>query len=203
MLTKIVRIDPEFPETSKVKEAASFLKEGKIVAVPTETVYGLAVDANNKAALDNLYKVKKRPRTKLFTIQLSDFSQIKNYIEEIPVSLEIILKEFWPGALTVILNARDGKIGLRIPDHRITLSIIEEANIPLAVTSANISGDHPAFSAKDVIQKFNGLIDLIVDDMNIAAGIESTVLDCTVSPFKIIRRGLVADRLQKFLRLYG
>jgi len=202
MITEILKVDPASPEPSDIKKIVAVLKKGGIVALPTETVYGLAVNARDKNALDRLYSVKKRDETKPFTIQISNFSQLKSYVNKLSPALEIILNEFWPGPLTVIVDGKKGRVGLRMPDSKATLYIIEKAGVPLAVTSANISGKAPALSAGDVINIFDGLINLVVDDQTVSGGIESTVLDCTTGSFNIVRKGAVSERLERFLRIY-
>lgn len=203
MKTEVLKVDAESSEDA-VTKAVDILKKGGIIAIPTETVYGLTVNADDKKAVDRLYSAKKRPEEKPFTIQIADLSQLKSYLDNIPAMLEIILKELWPGPLTVIVKDKFGfKLGLRMPDNKIALSIIKEAKCPLAVTSANISGKSDALSAEEVADIFNGIIDLIIDDGSKPSGVASTVLDCTVSPFKILRKGSASEKLERFLKLYG
>lgn len=198
--TEILKIDADFPEPSKIKKVVKLLQECGIIAIPTETVYGLACNAEDKKAVDRLYAIKKRPKAKPFTVQITSFLQLRDYIDKLPIGLEVILKEFWPGPLTIIINGKDGKVGLRMPDNKLALSIIEAAKVPLAVTSANISGEPSAFSARGVFEIFDGKIDLIVDDGNITGGVESTILDCTLSPFRIVRKGSISEKLKRFLK---
>jgi len=199
MITESISVDALSPKASNIKRIADALKAGAIVAVPTETVYGLAVDAGNKKALDRLYSIKNRPCGKPFALQIADLSELDRYIDEPSPGLIAMLKKFWPGPLTVILNGRDGKVGLRIPGNKTTLAIIREVASPLAVTSANISGEPAAFSAEEVMRILEGKIEMVVDDGTRCGGIESTVLDCTVSPFKIVRPGAILEQLKSFL----
>jgi len=196
-------IDPDSSEDTKIKEIADIIRQGGIVAIPTETVYGLACDANNKNAVDRLYGIKKRDTNKPFAIQIADFLQIKDFSNEVDPGLEKILKAFWPGPLTVIVNGSEGTVGLRMPDNKIALSIIKTTRAPLAVTSANLSGQPAIYSAKETLSIFEGMIDAVVDDGTEPRGIESTVLDCTVSPYSILREGSIADKLRKQIALYG
>ena len=199
MKAEILKIDGNCPKAPDIKKAAGILQKGGIVALPTETVYGLAVNATDNNALKRLYSIKKRPDNKPFTIQIADRAQLASYIDEVPAGLKKIVDRFWPGPLTIITNGKSGKIGLRIPDNKVTLAVINEVKLPLAVTSANISGEKAVGSAKEVADIFDESIDLIVDDGNIAGGVESTVLDCTVSPFKILRKGAIAKELEIFI----
>jgi len=201
--TQILQVSSQSPEASKVKKAADLLKKGRVVAIPTETVYGLAVNADDKKAIDALYSVKNRSKDKPFTIQISDLARLNDYSDALPGELSIILHECWPGPLTIIISGRKGKVGLRMPDNKVALSIIEATGLPLAVTSANISDEPPALSSAEVLKAFDGKIDMVVDDKKIPSGIESTVLDCTGPCFKIIRKGPFAEKIRKFLNIYG
>jgi len=203
MTTKVLKIDAQNPQSSKIEEVVALLDKGAVVALPTETVYGLAVCADNEKALDKLYEVKRRPNKKQFTIQIPDLSQIDKYIDNLSPALEVILREFWPGPLTVIVKSGDKTTGLRIPDNRVTLSILEAIKRPLAVTSANISGEQSVSSAEEVKEIFDNKIEMIVDDQARADGIESTVLDCTTPHFKIVREGAISEKLNRFLKIYG
>lgn len=199
MKTEIMQIDATAPEAAKIKRVAGFLQRGGIAAIPTETVYGLACNAKDKTALDRLYAIKKRPETRPFTIQIANFSQLADFIDELPPELKIILKECWPGPLTIIVNTKDGKVGLRMPNNKVALSIIEEAKVPLAVTSANLTGQPSALSAREVLEIFNGKIKIVVEDGSAVEGVESTILDCTVRPFVVVRQGSISDKLERFL----
>lgn len=201
MNTEILRIDSGSPRQVYVKKTADIIRKGGIAALPTETVYGLAVNADDKSALKRLYAVKRRPDTKPFTVQIADCGQLNDYIDNVPAGLKAILDKFWPGPLTIIVNGKSSKVGLRIPDNKVTLAIIAEAAMPLAVTSANLSGGKAASSAQEVLRIFNGLIDLVVDDGQAVLGVESTVLDCTSSPFKILRRGAISEELENYSNL--
>ena len=148
-------------------------------------------------AVKKMYEIKKRPENKKFVIQVADISQIIAYRPHIELEIKIILGKFWPGPLTVILNTKYGKTGFRMPDNKTTLAVIREADFPLMVTSANISGEKSLLSAKDAISVFNGLIEVVVNDKTKAKGIASTVLDCSEKPFKILRKGPLGQALKR------
>jgi len=200
MRTRLISVNRDRPEPEKIQEISSIIKRGGIAAVPTETVYGLACDSDNRSAVENLYNVKRRPKEKLFAIQIADFSQIKDFTSSLQAETESILREFWPGPLTAVIDTKKGAVGLRMPDNKVTLSVIEEAKVYLAVTSANISGGTAVYSAKEAFGIFDGLIDAVVDDGTEACGIESTVIDFTASPYKILREGALADRLRERIK---
>jgi len=199
MKTKVFKIDPNKPEQEKIKEVARIIKLGGIVGIPTETVFGLGCDANNKEAIDKLYRVKKRSEQKPFTIQIESANRLLDYVNEIPPGIESVLREFWPGPLTAIIKTENAKVGFRIPDNRSALSIIKELGSPIALTSANIAGHESVSSAEDVLKIFDGLIEAVVDDGCKSSGVASTVIDFTEIPPKILRAGSDADKLKKFL----
>ncbi|NQT95968.1 MAG: threonylcarbamoyl-AMP synthase [Candidatus Omnitrophica bacterium] len=203
MKTKLFLVDADSPAEQSIKEVAEIIRHGGVAAIPTETVFGLGCDAGNKEAVKKLYTIKKRPAGKPFTIQIATFDQLADYLDKLPPGVEKFLKEFWPGPLTALLKGKDGKIGLRMPDNKTTLSIIKEAKVSLAVTSANISGDRDVSSAKDAFKVFDGSIEAVVDDGIIAKGIASTVVDCTTLPYKILREGTIADKIKKYLEDNG
>ena len=197
MITRIITVNAEFPEKEKIAEAVDIIRAGGIACLPTETVFGLACNGDDNEAVKKMYEIKKRPENKKFVIQVADISQIIAYRPHIELEIKIILGKFWPGPLTVILNTKYGKTGFRMPDNKTTLAVIREADFPLMVTSANISGEKSLLSAKDAISVFNGLIEVVVNDKTKAKGIASTVLDCSEKPFKILRKGPLGQALKR------
>jgi L-threonylcarbamoyladenylate synthase len=201
MKTSIISIDAGTPQEKKIKETANILRRGGIVAIPTETVFGLACDLANVEAIKRLYTIKKRPEDKPFTIQVASIDKVLDFIDRLNPVIEKALNRFWPGPLTVIIDSKKGKKGFRIPDNKVALALLSEIGRPLAVTSANASEESALISVKDVTRCFSGLIDAIIDDGNRASGIESTILDCTVTPFKILRKGAIADKLKQYIKI--
>lgn len=193
MGAKIVKVNPDFPEKDLIKEAAKILRKGGLVAFPTETVYGLGANYLDKGAIDRLYRIKRRPKEKPFTVNIARFETLKDLMIDLPEKAERIVKKFWPGPLTVVaLNRKKEKIGVRMPKNKIASELIEEASVPIALPSANISGEDPPKSAKEIIDKLSGSIDMILDGGDTDIGIESTVLDVTKEPFKVLREGAIA-----------
>jgi len=201
MRTSIISIDANAGEGKKIREAADILRRGGIVAIPTETVFGLACDFANTEAIKRLYAIKKRPEDKPFAIQVASIDKILDFTGPLSPVIEKALNRFWPGPLTIIIESKKGKKGFRIPDNRAALALLSEIGRPLAVTSANTSGENALISVKDVARCFSGLIDAIIDDGNEISGIESTILDCTVTPFKILRKGAIADELKQYIKI--
>lgn len=199
MHTQVIKIDPLNPEVDKIKDAALVLANGGLVAFPTETVYGLGANLNNKEALLRLYEVKNRPRDKPFTVQIADKDNVSRFASDIAPYAWRIIDKFWPGPLTMVLNAKDnGKVGLRIPNNKIALNLLLEAEVPLAVPSANISFNPVPLTAEDVLRDLDGKIELIVDGGRVELGIESTVADASAFPIKILRPGAIsAERIEE------
>ncbi len=192
MQTKIIKINPNFPEEAFIKEAAKALQRGKLVAFPTETVYGIGANFLDKKAMDRLYAVKKRPKNKPFTVHIAGFEALKDLKIVLSEHAERIIRKFWPGPLTIVaFNKKKEKIGLRMPSNKIALELISKAKLPIVVPSANISGKKPPLSGKDVISEMDGLVDIILDAGNTEVGKESTVLDVTKDPFTIVRPGAI------------
>ncbi len=199
MKAAVINIDAFSPEAEKIKEVAEILRKGGIAAIPTETVFGIACRVSDKEAIDRIYDIKQRPRSKPFTTQIADVDRIYDYTDSLKPRVKDILNRFWPGPLTVIINTGKEKKGFRIPANKSALAILNEIDFALAVTSANISGRDAFHTAKEVIGYFGDSLDVIVDDGLEAGGIESTVLDCAEEPFKIVRQGAIADKLKKYI----
>ncbi len=195
-LTKIIKINPLAPEAAYISQAAKVLASGGLVIIPTETVYGVAVDANNKKALDRVYEIKKRPKDKPFALLVADIQQVQELANNIPVVAYKLMRKFWPGALTILLKSKDqGKVGIRMPDNRIALEIIRQAKVTLACPSANISDQPAPVDFKEAVKDLEGLVDLAIDGGSAKLGKESTIVDLTVEPLQIVRSGAIKDEL--------
>lgn len=175
-----------------ISYCARALKEGGLVAFPTETVYGLGADLFNKKAISRLYKVKKRPRNKPFTILIADEKTIKKTGYVLTVKAKALIDEFWPGPLTIILKSKAGrKAGFRMPDNKVALEVVKKAGVPVACPSANISGTPAPKTAREVLEYLDGEIEVLLDGGKAKIGIESTVVDLTVEPPEILREGAI------------
>ncbi len=182
-----------------VEQAAALLRQGKLVAVPTETVYGLAADATQKTAVQANYDAKGRPETKPLNVLVDGMAMVETVCRDIPADAYKLAEAFWPGPLTMILrgngalpsivSAGGGTQGVRCPDHPDTLAVIKALDRPLACPSANLSGQPSPKSADDVLAQLGGNIDAVLDGGPCSVGEESTILDLTASPYRILRRG--------------
>ena len=149
---RILKIDPDFPEKEAINIAADIIKHGGLVAFPTETVYGLGADYANKKAVKRIYKVKKRPENKPLTLHISDMEMLKSFVVKIPELGKRLMKRFWPGPLTIILNSNTcGKLGFRMPKNKVALELIKRCAVPIVAPSANMSGSRPPRDTGEVI----------------------------------------------------
>jgi len=203
MKTSIIHIDANMPQIDRIRQVAAVLNQGGIVAVPTETVFGLACDMANAEAVKRLYTIKNRPEDKPFVIQAASVDKVLNILGKQDAVIENLLRNFWPGPLTTIIDSKDGKKGFRVPDSKVALAVLAQIGRPLVVTSANLSGKSALNSPDDINKHFNGLVDMIIDNGNRASGIESTILDCTVTPFKFLRKGAIARALEQYIMSTG
>jgi tRNA threonylcarbamoyl adenosine modification protein (Sua5/YciO/YrdC/YwlC family) len=195
MKTKVLKLNPNFPEDRLIEEAAMILKSGGLVVFPTETVYGIAANVLNKDTIDRLYKIKKRPQDKPFSVHIADFDALKQLRIVLSKDAERIAKRFWPGPLTLVaFNDKKEKIGLRMPDNRIAFLLIKKAGVPVVAPSANLSGNKPPVSAEEVLLEMDGHVDIILNGGRTRIGIESTVIDVTGRPFKILRQGAIPEK---------
>ncbi|MFQ9411211.1 MAG: L-threonylcarbamoyladenylate synthase [Evtepia gabavorous] len=172
-----------------VAPAVAMLQKGGLVALPTETVYGLAVNAENSAAVWVLYEVKRREREKALSVLVTGMEMVENYCQNIPPQAYALAEHYWPGPLTMILedkgvvsalvNDGSGTLGVRCPDHPLTQAILRQAGVALAAPSANPSDQPSPKTAQEVLDYFDGHIEGIVDGGPCRVGVESTIVDLT------------------------
>ncbi|MCF7887421.1 MAG: threonylcarbamoyl-AMP synthase [Candidatus Omnitrophica bacterium] len=179
-----------------IKRAANMLSQGKIVAMPTETVYGLAVRTDKKNGVEKLYSLKERPLDKPFSIALADLDKaINQYFLTLNPFGHRLIENFWPGPLTIVYYKNpEGKVGIRIPSNFVANNILRLLGSAVFFPSANRSGQNEAISADQVEESFDGQIDLIVDGGKADYKKSSTVVDLTYKPFKILREGVVSEK---------
>jgi len=194
MNTKIIKVDPLCLNADylKLKEAAEILAKGGLVIMPTETVYGIAANMLNKNTIDRLYEIKQRPKDKPFSLHIDDKIMIEEFAKDIPVCAYKLIDKFWPGPLTVILKSRSqGTVGLRMPDDKIALKVISQARVPVVCPSANISGKSAPVNFEEAIKDLNGKVECALDCGRTKLGQESSVVDVTVEPLRILREGAI------------
>jgi L-threonylcarbamoyladenylate synthase len=185
-----------------IEEAAKLLKEGQLVAFPTETVYGLGADASNASAIKKLYEAKGRPSSHPVIVHLHHVEQISNWAIDIPESAAILARAFWPGPMTLVmkrtakvLDAVTGgqdTVGLRIPSHPLALAVLKEFGGGLVAPSANKFGRLSPTSAADVRAEFGDELAMVLDGGSCQVGIESTIIDLTSGRPRILRPGMIS-----------
>ena len=190
--------------------AAAIIQNGGLVAVPTETVYGLAADGLNAAAVLKIYDVKGRPETKPINLLVSGMVDVELFCRDIPDAAYALAEKFWPGPLTIVLKKKENvpdivtaggdTVGVRCPDHPKTLALIKLAGVPLAAPSANLSGQPSPKSAGDVLEVFDGKIDAVIDGGPCQVGVESTIVGlATDEPVLFRLGGLPAEEIEQVL----
>lgn len=193
MQTKIYRTD-------QIQEAAKAIREGKLIAFPTETVYGVGADATNEAAVKNVFKAKHRPHGNPLNITVDGYDMVKKYAKFVPENAKKLIKKYWPGPLTIILGLKPGTlssvitggmstIAFRCQSNPVTLKLIKAAGVPIVGPSANISGRPSPTLPEHVLHDLNGRIDGVIDAGPSKLGIESTVLDMSGKIPMVLRPG--------------
>jgi len=197
-------------DDARLTEAAKVITAGGIVAVPTESFYGLAVDATHEGAIERLLKVKQRPAGNPILLLIAAVTDLERCTASIPENARALMARFWPGGLTLVfeagsrisplLTAGTGKIGIRLSSHPVPTGLARAAGVPITGTSANLSGQPACVTAEEIKTHFGEGVALILDAGKTAGGRGSTVLDVTVRPPRILREGMVSrDQLRDFL----
>jgi len=195
---------------SELKVAAKILQAGGTVVFPTETVYGLGANALDAEAVKKIFLAKGRPADNPLIAHIADKKMLPQLVQKIPASAKKLIKKFWPGPLTIILNKKKivpdivtagGKtLAVRMPAHPLAHKLIKLAGVPVAAPSANLSGKPSPTTAKDVIQDMKGRVDIIIDGGSCQVGLESTVIDLTSKVPTLLRPGAITlEQLRKVL----
>ncbi len=201
MHTQLLKLDPDNPDTEVLREASLILNQGGLVAIPTETVYGLAANIFNASAVAKIYTAKGRPGNNPLIVHVHSVEQAKSLVLNWNECAQKLAEAFWPGPFTMVLDKKDlvpdcvtagaSSVALRIPKLFVTRKLIEIAGVPLAAPSANISGSISPTTASHVLKDLEGRIEMILDAGPASGGIESTVLDVRSNPPTLLRPGLI------------
>lgn len=195
---------------SDIPEAAAALKRGELVAFPTETVYGLGADATNVTAVGKVYAAKGRPSDNPLIVTVADADMVGPYATITPLAAKL-MQAFWPGPLTIILNILPGRLSMKVtgglqtaafrnPDNALTRKLIATAGVPIVGPSANTSGKPSPTTADHVLHDLNGKIAGVLDDGPTQVGVESAIIDLTVTPPAILRPGAIGpDELEPLI----
>ena len=186
-------------DTNAIAEAAAILRRGGLLGIPTETVYGLGADGLNEDAVRRIFEAKGRPQDNPLILHVPDAGWLERCCVDVPETAYALAEKFWPGPLTMILPRRDcvplrttgglDTVGVRCPDHPVTRAIIQAAGVPVAAPSGNTSGRPSPTCARHMMEDMMGKIDGIVDGGDCAVGVESTIIDLTVQPPRLLRPG--------------
>lgn len=202
MKTKYIKIDPENIDMALADEAGKVIRDGGLVAFPTETVYGLGANAFDDEAVEKIFKAKGRPNDNPLIVHIADVKEVSNIVAEIPKKAQIVMENFWPGPISIIVKKSE-KIGdsvsaglktvaVRMPSNSVARAVIRAAGVPVAAPSANTSGKPSPTSPAHVSEDMTGKIDMIVDGGRCEVGLESTVLDLSGKEPVILRPGKIS-----------
>lgn len=186
-----------------IARAAELIRAGELVAVPTETVYGLAGNGLSPEAVEKIYEVKGRPAVKPLALMIRGAESIEKYCLDVPDQAKALAERFWPGPLSIVLRAKDcvpeivraggATVSLRCPDHELTLKALELTQLPFAAPSANPSGEESPKCAERVLAYFDGRISAVIDGGDCGIGRESTIIDMSRTPYRILRQGALSE----------
>ncbi len=201
MPTRVLVVNGENPEPGVIAEAAAVLRGGAVVAFPTETVYGLGANALSGDAVGRIFAAKGRPARNPLIVHVANVESARPLVAAWPESADRLARRFWPGPLTLVLpkservpdivTAYGPTVALRVPAHPVALALLRESGLPLAAPSANRSAHLSPTRAEHVLRGLDGRIDLVLDGGPTSGGLESTVLDLTVAPPRLLRPGPV------------
>jgi L-threonylcarbamoyladenylate synthase len=188
--------------SSAIPRALEVLRLGRLVAFPTDTVYGVCALGFNGKAVQSIYVAKDRPIEKAIPILIGEMADLDQVAMDIPARAYLLAQRFWPGPLTILVPKRPdlpeavsatSTIGVRVPDHEIARALLRAAG-PLAVTSANLSGSPSPTTAEEVLTQLGGRIELIIDGGKTPGGTPSTLVDCTGDEIRILREGPITEK---------
>ena len=208
-MARTLDVDPRDPDARVVEEALRVLREGGIVAYPTETFYGLAVDARSRIACARLFKLKGRPPDKALPCIVSGVPQLESVARSLAKAALVLARKFWPGPLTLVVEARpglaasspEGGIAVRASGLRLPRELAEGLGAPVTATSANRSGSPPATTAEEVLSDLGAELDLLLDGGPCPGGLPSTIVDVRETPPRLVREGRVPfEEVERALR---
>ncbi|HYL63100.1 MAG TPA: L-threonylcarbamoyladenylate synthase [Candidatus Methylomirabilis sp.] len=201
MPAELLRVNAQSPEVEPLRYACTFLTRGNVIAIPTDTFYGLAADPFNLAAVDEIYRVKGRPETRALPILVRSLEQAMQLAREAPQNFLKLAQAFWPGALTIVVDAANrlplkvtantGKVALRWPKSEVACRLIAEFDGPITGTSANISGFPSCASAEQVMKQLGGRLPLVLNAGETGATLGSTIIEVHGGSWKVIREGAI------------
>ena len=185
-----------------INQAAELVRAGHLIVIPTDTLYGLACDAFNPAAIQAIYAAKQRPQSKSLPVLLADSADLPRIARTVPPAAQLFIEQFWPGPLTILLPkhpqlptaiSNNNNVAVRIPNNEVARAIIRAVGGAMAVTSANLSGEAPATTAAAALNGLYDVVTAVIDDGPSPEAVASTILDCTGNELKILREGAISS----------
>jgi L-threonylcarbamoyladenylate synthase len=189
----------------RLEQAVRILKEGGLIVFPTDTAFGVGCRMDNKRAVERLFKWRRRPKDKAVPVLVDSTAMAQKYLLPIPGQVKNLMKKYWPGALTIVLPCQTEKVpnlvraggqtlGVRMPNHPIPLTIINAIDVPILGPSANFHGQPTPYNFEDLDKEFLKGVDFVIPGECLLKGV-STVVDCSVFPWKILRAGVIKLKL--------
>jgi L-threonylcarbamoyladenylate synthase len=195
MAPLVLSVSGMTPDAAVIAQAARLLCEGGLVAFPTETVYGLAADAANPKAVERLNRVKGRPPEKPYSVHIADAAQVRAFVREIPPLAQRLMRQFWPGPLTIVMPSKTGgTVGFRFPSHPVAQAFLRACNRAVVAPSANRSGSPPPTDGQEVLAALDGQCDCLLDAGPTPMGRESTVVQVIGNRVEILREGALPSQ---------
>ena len=203
MSAEILRVHPDEPQPDRIDYIASCLRKGDVVALPTDTFYGLAVDPVNLHAVEQIYQIKTRQKHKPLSLLIASVFQAYQLVRETDVLFDRLAERFWPGPLTIIVRAgtrlplrstaHTGNVALRVPDAAIPRAVVERFGLPITATSANLQGAPECVHAACVRDQIGDRVPLIIDGGPTGRSLPTTIVDLSLGPgrWEILREGAV------------
>ena len=205
MNTQFIKIDKADPQPAQIMAAAEIIKDGGLVAFPTETVYGLGGNALDPEAAGKIYAAKGRPSDNPLIAHIADRKELDALVAEIPPAAEILMERYWPGPMTLVFHKTDkvpygttgglDTVAVRMPSHPVARALIRAAGVPIAAPSANLSGRPSPTKAEHVYEDMDGRIDMILDGGEVGIGLESTIIDVTGETPSLLRPGFISEEM--------
>jgi L-threonylcarbamoyladenylate synthase len=200
---EVLKISSQAPEPQVVDYAATFIKRGRVVSVPTDTFYGLSADPFNLAAVERVFQVKGRAETKALPILVNSIEQAVTLAREVPDVFLTLANRFWPGALTLVVEAthrlplkvtgNTGRVALRWADSRVVTALIEAVGSPITGTSANLSGHPSCTNASQILEQLGDRLPLILDSGDTGGTVASTIVRIDGNEWSVVREGALSE----------
>jgi tRNA threonylcarbamoyl adenosine modification protein (Sua5/YciO/YrdC/YwlC family) len=200
---EVLKVSPDAPERNVIDYAANFIKRGRVIAIPTDTYYGLSTDPFNLAAIERVFQVKGRAENKALPILVNSVEQAVSLMRDVPDAFLTLATKFWPGPLTLVVEAthrlplkvtgNSGRVALRWADSRIATALIEAVGGPITGTSANLSGHASCTNAEQITQQLGKSLALVLDAGDTGGTLASTIVRINGDEWTIVREGALPD----------